>query len=215
MTKIFAHRGFVTKQAKENSIASLNQAHKHNFSGIEFDVWFFDNSLVIHHDMPQKNTIASLPQFQDYLVFKNEIEYWIDFKNLDEGNVEAAAKLIAQEIKAAEIDSKKVFFAPFIANLQMAIPIYDALRNGFAGAQIVAVCEDLAPEDFVLYHASLQKNNIKFLSIRHGIVDKNFAEIFSDITLFAWTINDLARFRDLQEMGVKNIASDIITPQML
>ena len=213
--KIFAHRGFANQQAQENTVASLQEAHKHNFDGVEFDVWFIDDSLVIHHDLPQKNTIKNLPQFRDYLVFKNDFEYWIDFKNLNESNVAAAAKLVASEIKAAQIDSKKVFLAPFITNLNQAIPIYNILYNSLEGAQIMAVCENLEPQDFVSYHHNLQKNNIKFLSIRHAIIDENFAKIFSDITLFAWTVNDLARLQALQKIGVKNFTSDIITPQIL
>lgn len=215
MTKIFAHRGFITEKVKENSIASLHEAHKNNFAGVEFDVWFVDNSLLLHHDMPQQSEMANLPFLQDYLVFKNDFEYWIDFKNLDEGNAIEAAKHINKEIKAAKIDVKKVFFAPFITDLNKAIPVYNVLRNGLKGAQIMAVCEDLAPQDFVDYHKNLQRNHIKFLSIKHEIINENFVKIFSDITLFAWTVNDLARLHALQKMGVKNFTSDIITPKML
>ncbi len=219
MTKIFAHRGFVTQKVKEkigeNSVASLHEARKHNFSGVEFDVWFIGNSLLLHHDMPQQKEVLNLPLFQDYLVFKNDFEYWIDFKNLNESNAVAVAELITKEIKAAKIDVKKVFFAPFITDLNKAIPVYDALRNSIEGAQIMAVCEDLAPQDFANYYQNLQKNHIKFLSIKHEIIDENFAKIFSDITLFAWTVNDLARLCALQKMGVKNFTSDIITPKML
>ncbi len=213
MIKIFAHRGFVTKQAAENSLASLHKAHQQNFSGIEFDVWFVDDSLVINHDMPEKN--KALPQLHEYFIFKNDFEYWIDFKNLNEANAIVAIKILAKEIEAAQIDMKKVFFAPFITDLNKAIPVYNALRNSFKDAQIMAVCKNLAPENFIIYHKDLQKNHIKFLSIRHQIIDKNFTKIFSDITLFAWTVNDLARVRDLHKIGVKNFTSDIITPQML
>ena len=213
MIKIFAHRGFVTKQASENSLASLREARQQNFSGIEFDVWFINDSLVINHDMPEKN--KDLPRLHEYFIFKNDFEYWIDFKNLNELNAIEAVKILAKEIEAAQIDIKKVFFAPFIADLNKAIPVYNALQNSFKDPQIMAVCENLSSEKFITYHQNLQKNHIKFLSIQHTIIDKNFTKIFSDITLFAWTVNDLARLRDLQKIGVKNFTSDIITPQML
>lgn len=213
MIKIFAHRGFATKKAPENSLASLRQAHQQNFSGIEFDVWFIDNSFVINHDMPEKNKI--LPQLREYFIFKNDFEYWIDFKNLDESNAIKAIKILAEEIGKAQIDNKKIFFAPFITDLNKAIFVYNVLRNSFEDPQIVAVCENLSSEDFLLYHQNLQKNHIKFLSIQHTIIDENFTKIFSDITLFAWTVNDLARVRYLEKIGVKNFTSDIITPKML
>ena len=215
MIKIFAHRGFATKQAPENSIASLEEAHKRKFIGIEFDVWFINDSLLINHDLPQKNAIKNLPQLQDYLIFKNDFEYWIDFKNLDKSNIEKAAKLIAKEINAAQIDDKKIFLAPFITDLNQAIPIYNSLRSNLKDPQIMAVCENLAPQDASSYHRNLQKNNIKFLSIHHEIIDESFIKIFSDITLFAWTVNDLTQLKKLNQIGVKNFTSDIITPQIL
>jgi len=214
MTKIFAHRGFVTSQSQENSIASLREAHKENYPGVEFDVWSIENSLVINHDLPEKN-IKKLSNFSEYLEFKNEIEYWIDFKNLDESNVVKAIEVVAQEIVRAKIENHKIYFAPFIENLDKAILIYKAIRHRIKDAQIMAVCEKLDPQNFASYHKELQKNHIKFLSINHEIIDEKFAKIFSDINLFAWTVNDITRLRTLQKLGVKNFASDIITPKML
>lgn len=214
MTKIFAHRGFVTAQSPENSIASLHEARKENYSGVEFDVWSIGNSLVVNHDLPEKN-IKKLPEFAQYLEFKNEIEYWIDFKNLDEDNVAAAVEVVAQEITRAKIENHKVYFAPFIEDLAKAIPIYQAIRHRIKDAQIMAVCAELSPQNFASYHKELQKNHIKFLSIQHEIIDEKFAQIFADINLFAWTVNDMARLQALQKLGVKNFTSDIITPKML
>jgi len=208
MVKIFAHRGFVTKNAKENSIESLRAAYDNKFIGVEFDVWFLNNELVVHHDMPKEN--KNLVKFSDYLQFKNEFEYWIDFKNLDEDNIDKALQIAKKELFAAEIDLKKVYFAPFITNLQKALPIYNKIYKAIEGAQIMAVCEEIKRDDLVFYHQELQKNNIKYLSINHENIDENFIEIFSDINIFAWTVNDLEYLRELEKLGIKNITSDII-----
>ncbi len=210
MIKIFAHRGFVTKTAKENSIESLKAAYENKFLGVEFDVWFLDGELFVHHDMPKEN--KNLVKFSDYLQFKNEFEYWIDFKNLDASNVDKALKDVKKELIAAKIDLKKVYFAPFITDLQKAIFVYNKISEVFEGAQIMAVCEEIKKSDLVFYHSELQKNNIKFLSIQHKNIDEEFVKIFSDITIFAWTINDLQRLRELEKLGIKYITSDIITP---
>lgn len=215
MTKIFAHRGFVTSTAQENSIESLREAHKNHFIGVEFDLWLIDDFVVVNHDLPEKKHLSKLPNFRDYLIFKNDLEYWIDFKNLDKSNVEQIMDVVVEEINRAKIDYKKVYFAPFITELERAILVYDVVRNRVKDAQIMAVCESLSEQNFIFYHQELQKNNIKFLSIQHEIINEKFMQIFSDINLFAWTVNDLARLRDLQKLGVKNFTSDIILPKML
>ena len=40
MIRLFAHRGFAKGNILQNSIASLNHAHKNGFKAIEFDIWF-------------------------------------------------------------------------------------------------------------------------------------------------------------------------------
>ena len=84
MVKLFAHRGFVTENISQNSIASLKQAYDFNFRAVEFDIWFLDEKLVLKHDQPLEKEINNLPKFRDYFSFKNELTYWMDFKNLDE-----------------------------------------------------------------------------------------------------------------------------------
>ncbi len=212
MIKIFAHRGFVANGAKENSINSLNEAYKNHFLGIEFDIWFVENQLYIHHDQPQKEDLATIPTLKDYLVYGNHFEYWMDFKNLDEHNASAAIELAKKEIMAAKIDPKKIYFAPFITNFDEAILVYKKIIKAFEAAQIMAVCEDIKKEELVLYHQNLQKNHIRFLSIRHVFVDEEFIKIFNGITLFAWTVNDLERLGQLEKIGVKNLTSDKIKP---
>lgn len=213
MPKIFAHRGFSPQKIVENSIDSLHAAYKNNFAGIEFDVWFIDGELIVMHDR-YKETKNS-PKFRDYFYYHNKIEYWIDFKNLDKDNAVEAAELVRKEIVASNIDLKKVYFAPYIPNLKKAIVVYDAIRHVLPSAQIMALCQSIKRADLISYHNKLKKNHIKFVSVKHEIVDSNFMEIFSDINCFAWTVNDIERLRELQKLGIKNLTSDNITPAMI
>ena len=96
MIKLFAHRGYVENNIKQNSIASLKNAVKNQFKGIEFDVWNINNDLIISHDKPKSDPLNLLPKFKDYLIFKNQIEYWIDFKNLDLKNIEVTLKILEE-----------------------------------------------------------------------------------------------------------------------
>lgn len=208
--KIFAHRGLVTRNSKENSIESLDEAFKNKFYGIEFDIWFVSDQLYIKHDQPKKEELTNLPKFRDYLKYGNNLRYWLDFKNLDKHNIDKALEIIKKDLEDKKIDLNQIYFAPFITDLVEAAKIYKKIKEVFSDAQIMAVCEDIKKEDLENYHQNLQKNNIKFLSIRHVFIDKNFMKIFHDINLYAWTINDLARAKELESLGVKIITSDII-----
>ncbi len=207
MIKIFAHRGLVNQKAKENSLESLHAAYEKKFIGIEFDIWFVDGQLLVCHDKPQGK---NLPKFSEFLFYGNKFEYWLDFKNLDETNTNQALELIKQDLKSAKIDMKKIYFAPFITDLEKSENIFKIIDKIFADAQIMAVCEEIAKNDLINYHNFLLKNKIKFLSIYYKNIDKKFMEIFKNINIFAWTINDPSKLRRLYQLGVKNFASDIV-----
>ena len=54
MIKLFAHRGFVENNMKQNSIASLKNAFEKGFKGVEFDIWWLDGEFLIKHDKPNE-----------------------------------------------------------------------------------------------------------------------------------------------------------------
>jgi glycerophosphoryl diester phosphodiesterase len=214
MIKLFAHRGFVTGNISQNSIASLKQAYDFGFRAIEFDIWFVKEKLVLKHDAPKDEEIESLPNFGDYFCFKNEMIYWMDFKNLDEKNSDKALRLVKKELDKALINMDKVYFAPFILDYQNAKKVFLKIREIFGEkANLVAVCEELEnKKDEQNLRDFLTENKIKFLSIFYKIIDKNFIEKFSDIEIFAWTVNDLNSLKELEKIGVRNFATDKITP---
>ena len=216
MIKLFAHRGFVADLHPQNSIASLKEAVLQGFSAVEFDIWFFTEKLFLKHDQPVLNEVNILPELADYFYYKNDLTYWMDFKNLDAENCDLALFQVKNAIEAAQIKLDQIYFAPFITDLQKAEKIFAEIRNIFGSkAKIVAVCEsfinDKAASELKKF---LDQNNIKALSIFHQLLNKNSLEIFSGIEIFAWTVNDLERLKELESLGVKNFATDKITPQI-
>lgn len=212
MIRLFAHRGFHSQNVAQNSIASLNAAYQNKFRAIEFDIWFLEGKLVLKHDFPTKDEIKNLANFRDYFSFKNHFSYWLDFKNLDENNAKEALFLVKKELDEAAINMDQVYFAPFITDYKIAAKIFAEMRRVFGeNIQLVAVCEKLENEKAL--HEFLQKDKIKFLSIFHGLLDKAFVKKFSGIEIFAWTINDLKTLKELEALGVRNFATDKITPQ--
>jgi glycerophosphoryl diester phosphodiesterase len=207
---LFAHRGFGPTQ---NSIVSLNQAYKNGFKAIEFDIWFLEKQLFLKHDRPKKSELKTLTNLGDFFAFKNEFCYWLDFKNLDEENADDALKLVREKINEAAINLNQIYFAPFITNYEIAGKIFIKIRKIFGkGVKLIAVCEELkSPEDVRILRDFLTKNEVKFLSIFHQLIDKTFVKIFSDIEIFAWTVNDLKGLKELENLGIKNFATDKIT----
>ncbi|NBV06956.1 MAG: glycerophosphodiester phosphodiesterase [Proteobacteria bacterium] len=216
MVKLFAHRGFVKDSQKENSIASLQEAVLQDFSAIEFDIWFIAEKLILKHDCPKENELAELPTLRDYFIHKNNLTYWLDFKNLDEENASKVLLLVKKEIEFAHVNLDQIYFAPFVIDKKKAEKIFLAIRNIFGEqAKIVAVCEELESKNSVLdLKQFLQKNNIKFLSIFHKLLTKDLLNILSGIEIFAWTVNDPARLYELEKLGVENFATDKITPRI-
>lgn len=217
MVKLFAHRGFVKGGISQNSIMSLNQARKSGFRAVEFDIWFLEGKLFLKHDHPKKSELKNLPSLSDYFSFKNEFCYWLDFKNLDEKNVVVALKLVKKEIDEALLDIDKIYFAPFITDYKIAGKIFKEFRKIFGKkVQLVVVCEEL--KNFYQIknlREFLTKNQVKFLSIFHELLDKTFVKIFPDIEIFAWTVNDLKRIKELEKIGIKNFATDKVIPSRL
>lgn len=217
MIRLFAHRGLAKEKILQNTIASLNQAHKKGFEGIEFDIWFLGGELFLKHDHPKKSELKKLPKFREYLPFKNELCYWMDFKNLDEKNAEAALAIVKNEIDAAGIKLDQLYFAPYITDYKIAGKVFVKIRKIFGKkAQLIAVCDELKNfEQIKILREFLTKNEVKCLSIFHQLLDKTFMKIFSDIEIFAWTVNDLQRLGELEVIGVKNYGTDKILPRDL
>lgn len=233
MIKLFAHRGFVVENAQQNSIESLKEAVKENFKAIEFDIWFLNGNLVLKkdiefdvcflngklvlkHDQPKIDELDNLPVLQNYFCFGNSLEYWMDFKNLDENNAFEALTLTKDEITAAKIDLKRIYFAPFITDYKKSAKVFSEIRKVFGDeANLVAVCKNIEKdEDAKNLQEFLVKNNIKFLSIFHKLLDENFVKNLNGIEFFAWTVNDLSRLLELEQLGIKNFATDKITPEI-
>ncbi len=215
MVKIYSHRGYVegASEIEQNTIASLHNAYKNNFRKIEFDLWFLEGNFFLNHDQPHDDHLEKLPSLSDYFFYGNEMQYWLDFKNMNEGNVEAAAIELQKAIKLHEIALENIIFAPLIFDFNQAQPVHEKLKNILGkNIQIAAVQKILTPADSENYYKILKKNGVKFLSIFHELIDQKFSELFCDIKLLAWTVNDKKRMQELAQLGVYAIASDKIIP---
>ncbi len=216
MIKLFAHRGFVTKKSPENSIKSLDLAYIKGFSAIEFDIWFFEKKLILSHDYPKKTTPKQETQLRNYFKFRDRFIYWLDFKNLDEKNANKALIEVKKTIEEKKVSLSKIYFAPFITDYKKSKKIMLKIRKIFGEkVNFVAVCENLKDRDEInKLELFLRENKIKFLSISHELIDKTLIKLLPEIEFFAWTVNDAKTIKNLANIGVKNFATDKITPQI-
>ena len=80
--RIFSHRGIF----KENSLEGLISSFSIGYRAIEFDIWYVDGQLILNHNRPTE-PYKNYDSLKDFLaVFKNRLDYWLDFKNLNERN---------------------------------------------------------------------------------------------------------------------------------
>lgn len=207
MIKLFAHRGYVENNIKQNSIASLKNAVKNQFKGVEFDVWNVNNDLIISHDKPKSDPLNLLPKFKDYLIFKNQIEYWIDFKNLDLKNIEVTLKILEEEILKANIDFDRIFFAPYITNYDLLYKIIKDFRDYFKiKINIVGVCDNKSQISEIVDLIDIQ--TLDYISIDYRLIDASLLKLIDPNKIFAWTVNDIKIINDLYMLGVNKFATD-------
>jgi len=216
--KIFSHRGFLENNSEiieQNSVKSLENALKNSFEAIEFDIWFLNNKFILSHDEPQN--IESLATIDDYFNYKNELNYWLDFKNLDQNNSKNAIKELKLKVSQYNISKNNLHFAPYNTNYKEAQLILNEIRNEFGiDANFLAICDDVAQKQDLIDF--ITKNNVKHLSINYKILlqDENFLTFLlkNNIEIFAWTVNDVKNYKLLLDKNIKNFASDINLTQI-
>jgi len=87
-SKVWLHRA--------NDIAKA-QYFQDKYAGLEVDVHFVDtlNTFVVQHDFGANSTLR-LEEWFASLDNRSNLGFWIDFKNLDKGNMRASAKEMAR-----------------------------------------------------------------------------------------------------------------------
>ena len=198
-------------------------AVRFGFKAIEFDVWFLtksakknfnkqnnftknlleDGELVISHDFPQNLSIDSIPRFADFLSHGNAFEYWIDLKNANTENCQIFAKKIFDELLKKNIDFHQVLIAPYITNYEIAQCVFNNFKEIFGkNLNFVAVCDSLRELDLAVEF--IKKNQLKFLSIDHRIIDAKSFQKIRGIKLLVWTVNSKERLEELSKIGIKD-----------
>ena len=215
MKKVFAHRGFTfdennpQNKIDQNSLASLKNAVNHGFKAIEFDIWYFNSQLVLSHDQPNLSNYQTLAKFSEYFIYGNQLDYWLDFKNLDETNINNVLNLVESQINFTKINLEKIFFAPYCTDYFLSQKIFFNFRKIFGNEiKMVAVADNIQQIPNLLEF--VVKNNVKYLSIDYKLINEDLIAKFKDQNILAWTINDQQILDNLARLGIKYFATDKI-----
>ena len=215
MTKLFAHRGFTNnrKTIKENSKESLDEAVKMGFKAIEFDIWLSNQELVITHDDPE-GKLDGIMRINDYFKYGNILEYWLDFKNMKEENVDEILSILKRAVQDNNINLDNLYFAPAIDDYNITKKLFYKIKTHFSSeATLVAFC--CRAETMSSLKSFMTSNIISHVSINYNLITQDFIDQFGGNKIFAWTINDIATIKKLEIFGVRNFATDNIIPSLL
>lgn len=214
MIKLFSHRGYFQKGARQNSLEALNQAFDLDYHGIEFDIWYLDDELILAHDKPSPEEIPTLNRFADFLYYENQIDYWLDFKNLNLDNSRLVLTKVKNDLDKYKVSLNNVYFAPYVTNYKLAYEIFVIIKSIFGPkARTVLVCDKEDQIDDI--EQIIKKDKVRYLSIYYKLINNDLIKQFDDTTLFAWTVNQENDLAKLVDFGVKNFATDKILPNNL
>lgn len=214
MIKLFAHRGYHTKSIPQNSLRSIKNAFKNGFRAVEFDIWLFKNELLINHDKPNLKTLNKLNRFSEFMIYGNDIEYWLDFKNMNLKSVKKILTLLKKDIDKANIKYEKLYFAPYITRYSNLKKIFDCITSIFSEKiKLVMVCDNSKQiKELIKFSNS---NKINFLSIDYKLLNQKNIDLLKKLQILAWTVNDINKIKELSKLGVKYFATDTVIPSKI
>jgi glycerophosphoryl diester phosphodiesterase len=213
---LWSHRGYTNKEPEENTIKSLKSAYNEGYRNIEFDIWYLNDELFLKHNKPtieelQNKTLTTLKEYLS--VYKNKINYWMDFKNLSKQNISKALECYKKIINEVGINPSQIYFTPYKVNWEKAIFLQKKASAKLIGINNVFIKNNNSFDKTKIteYYKILKKNKIKYLSIQHDLVDKEIVKSLRNITLFVWTVNEKEEYNRLKKLGIQNICTDKIT----
>lgn len=212
---LWSHRGYVNKESEENTVVSLKMAYEKGCRHIEFDIWYLNGEMVLKHNEPTAEELSagSLTKLRDYFaVYGNEMNYWMDFKNLSSENIDEALEFLRVVVNEVGIEYERIYFTPYETNWKRAVVLQRKASAKFAGIKNMLVLDEKSFDKSRVgeYSRVLMENNIRYLSIHHDFVDGEVVESLKGVNLFAWTVNEKAEFERLKKLGVENVCTDRI-----
>lgn len=220
MVKIFAHRGYSDSKDRQNTVLSVDKAKSLGFDGVEVDIFYLSNSLLMTHDpvpLEQEKELDSLDQI---LKYQDQLLYWLDFKNLQdlsEADLDQALKKAKLDISKNKCKLENFYFAPYVTNYNIAERIFNKINEIFTNkAQLTFVVDDIDADGYQELSNFLTKMQIDNISIKYNLINDSFQSLFYDKNLFVWTVNEIETAHELiAKYKIANFTTDNILPNKI
>lgn len=230
---IVAHRGFHKYDGSaENTISSMQNAVDHDFYGTEFDMQVTgDNDAIIFHDdmlegLPVQK--APLNEIFEHPAAKRSNGEMIptlkDFmeacdKALVQQSVRGASTMLFFEIKTPREEEKTELAAALAVKsvtqhhleknvyfISFSLPVCKAVASLLPGIPVAYLGGDVPPHQ-------LKEMGLNAIDYHYKVLLEHPEWIKEALTLnmkvIAWTVNDEATARQLKDMGVDLITTDL------
>jgi glycerophosphoryl diester phosphodiesterase len=190
----------------ENSLAAFDASIAHGFTGVELDIHFLgERGFVVKHDDDQPDQLF----LQDVFAHcGRKLHYWLDFKNLDEANVDAVIAAFRRIFEQYPVIDRVVIEsgeARPLAKLRDAIPglrpIYWIERYP-NDPGIRRLLFRLRVRAIVTWYG------FRNVSASYYVSKERFLRDFRRLGLYVYTVNDPALLTALSNAGVRVLLTD-------
>jgi len=200
--QLWAHRGFHGGDpARENTVEALLAADRIGFPGVELDLFWWRNRLVVRHDPPEGgDDAAAAPALADFLdVLPPRLQLYLDFKNLTARNAPEVARPLRELLERRGALGRTYVESKHPDALA-------ALRRVVPGVNTLLWITD--PSDREAVRAAVERSGTHALSLEHSRITEAFLRDFADLLIHTFTVNDAERARALARAGVDVILTD-------
>lgn len=224
MTKFIAHRG-LSARFPENTHAAFDAAWQSDCDGIELDVQVSkDGDVLVIHD-PDTARVAN----EAHVIADS---HWADLQHLDVGKGERIPRLSEVIAKMPAGKIVQIELKHHINNddaMDSVIHLLGNLRTDIV-AQVISfdpdklirvqqtypelTCLFLVPENDAVIEDPIglaRTQNFAGLGLAHCLATRDFVAKIkaADLKIGTWTVNDPGRARELVELSVDFITSDV------
>jgi len=210
--EIVAHRG-ANREAPENTLPAFRRAIEMGVQGIEPDVQYTrDDVPVVHHDpaMAPRDVGGARPSISSLTL--SELRGMSDVPTLDEvldfvnGRCRLYIEIKASEAVAAVVErlaERRSWCAVHSFDHRAVAQAHTLDPRLSCGILLVSYLVDIA--------GAMRNAHAHDVWQNHGYVDRALVDAVHSAggRVVAWTVNDVTRARELAEMGVDAICSDV------
>ena len=215
-TRVWAHRGThggfhgadqALDRAGENTLGAFDASIARGFTGVELDIHFLGApGFIVKHDPDQPDELRLEDVFARC---GRKVYYWLDFKNLDDGNVDAVISAFRR------IFDKYPVLDRVLIESGQARPLAK-LKGAIPGLKVIYWIEKYPPGKGIrpFLRRTRERATVAWFGFRNVsasfyVSKDRFLRDFGSLGLYVYTVNDAALMTALRAAGVRVLLTDL------